>query len=136
MLTRNKILWALSLTAIITTAAAFEPPYGYGKRFENRDGSRIATILNLDENQQEEVQSIIQQHREEGKNWRSNHQKALDDKLSAVLTAEQLDQFKQHRAWKQQRREKRRGIRNNQHRMGPYMGMQGRRGNCNPPPRF
>jgi len=97
--TKNKLLLGLALVSLSSVGLAFGwgggPGYGAGPG----GGYRIAKELNLSTEQQEQMQTIMQQHREEGQQWREQHRTELETKLGNVLTADQLEQFK---AFKQQ----------------------------------
>lgn len=93
MITRkSKLLIALSLVGLTSVSMAFGPKWGGPG--PNGSGFRLAQVLELSEEQQSKVKEVMQAHREEGQKWREQHRSALENKLSSVLTEEQLEKFK------------------------------------------
>ena len=92
---------AVALISLSSLAIAFGPQKGVPGP---GGGYRMAQELNLTQEQQEQVRDIMIKHRKEAKVMRDEHRKELENKLSTVLSSEQLDTFK---AIKQQRGSKR-----------------------------
>lgn len=94
--TKSKLLVGLALVSLSSVGFAVGTQWGGGPGYGPGPGGgyRIAQELNLTTEQQEQMQTIMQAHREEGKKWREQHHKDLETKLSDVLNAEQLEQFK------------------------------------------
>ncbi|MBF0264489.1 MAG: hypothetical protein HQL46_04395 [Gammaproteobacteria bacterium] len=124
---KSKIFIGIAIVSFSTASIAFYPgdgrpgfTPGYG------DGSRMAAALNMDAKQHQQVKDIMIEHRHQAKTWRDEHRKSLTDKLSRVLNADQLEQFKQHQ---QQRLERGRGP-GKHGQYGKRMSNYGGPGNC------
>ncbi len=88
---RNLVI-AVALVSLSSMAIAFGPQMGGPG---SGGGYRMAQELNLTTEQQEQVRDIMIEHREEAQIIREQHRKELESKLSTVLSAEQLDIFKE-----------------------------------------
>ena len=88
--TKRNLVVAVALISVSSLALAFGPAMterGPGA------GYRIAQELNLTTEQQEQVKSIMTQHRDEAVKMRKQHRDKLKDKLSDVLSTEQMEKF-------------------------------------------
>lgn len=87
---KGKLLIGLALVSLTSVGLAFGPQWGAGPG----NGNRMAQELNLSAEQKDQVQNLMQKHREEGMKWREQHRKDMETQLSNVLTGEQMAKFK------------------------------------------
>lgn len=97
----NKLLIGLALISLASASLAFGSPGGGMKSCQHRGfspdggGYRIVNELNLTTEQQNQMQTIMQEQREAAKAWRKKQAEETEAKLSKVLNPEQLEQFKE-----------------------------------------
>jgi len=132
--TQNKLLIGLALISLTSIGLAFGPQWGgapgQASGFGPGGGYGMTQQLNLTTEQQQQVQTIMQSHREEGWAWREKHHQALEGKLSEVFDAEQLEQFKAFRQQGPQAMMGGRGMRSGQGPYGRGMGPGRGQGPC------
>lgn len=87
----NTFIITTAVISLLSASLAFGQPCG-GKGRNN-----MASRLNLDEQQQNQVQQIMQQQRTEAQAWRKQHRQETEKKLSTVLNSEQMEKFKAFR---------------------------------------
>ncbi len=93
----NKSLIALALVSLVSISLAYGPPC---TSTANNGGYSLANRLNLTAEQLQQVQTVLQEQRQEARAWRKDHRAETETRLSKVLNAEQMEQFKalkQHR---------------------------------------
>ncbi|MCW8932748.1 MAG: hypothetical protein OQL19_21235 [Gammaproteobacteria bacterium] len=96
----NKINTALIGLALLSLSSI---SFAAGSYNQER-GQRMMQELNLTTEQQEQFQGIMKEQKEAAKEWRAKHKEATREKLSQVLTGEQMEKFDEI---KKQRSEKR-----------------------------
>jgi Spy/CpxP family protein refolding chaperone len=93
----NMLLIALALFSLTSISFAYNPQCGGpGQgRGPGGGGFRVAQILNLTSEQQQEFQNIMQEQRKIGQAWREKHHQETEAKLGQILNEEQLKKFKE-----------------------------------------